>query len=137
MNGRKRFLLVDTLGLVLAVAVLPASTQDGHGARPLLSFLARRWFRLRVIFADGSCEPGPVRWVASLRTRARLTLAIVRKAPGGGFSVLPKRWVVERTFAWLGRHRRLSKDYERLPASSEAFVRIAMIGLMTRRLAVM
>ena len=65
----------------------------------------------------------------------KLALAIVRKPASGGFSPLPKRRVVERTFAWLGRHRRLSKDYEQLPSSSEAFIRIAMIGLMTRRLA--
>lgn len=135
MNGRKRFLLVDTLGLVLAVRVLPASTQDCHAAPAVLSWLRGRWFRLRVIFADGSFEHGPVRWVASLRARSRLRLAIVRKPAGGGFSPLPKRWVVERTFAWLGRHRRLSKDYERLPSSSEAFIRLAMIGLMARRLA--
>lgn len=135
MNGRKRFLLVDTLGLVLAAAVLPASVQDHQAVPAFLSFLARRWFRLRTIFADGSFEHGPVRWLAGLRRRSRLTLVIVRKSAGGGFSVLPKRWVVERTFAWLGRCRRLSKDYERLPSSSEAFVRIAMIGLMTRRLA--
>ena len=134
VNGRKRFLLVDTLGLVLAVAVLPASTQDCHAAPAVLSWLRDRWFRLRVIFADGSFEHGPVRWLAGLRRRSRLTLVIVRK-PAGGFAVLPKRWVVERTFAWLGRHRRLSKDYERLPSSSEAFIRIAMIGLMARRLA--
>jgi transposase len=135
VNGRKRFLLVDALGLVPAVAVLPASTRDAHGAAPLLSCLARRWLRLRVIFADGSFEHGPARWLASLRRRSRLRLVIVRKPASGGFSVLPKRWVVERTFAWLGRHRRMSKDCERLPSSSEAFIRLAMIGLMTRRLA--
>ena len=133
--GRKRNLLVDTLGLVLLVAITAANVQDRDGARTLLSALSSRFRRLRVIWADGAYAGGLEQWVRGLRKWGRLRLEIVRKPEGQrGFAVLPWRWIVERTFAWLGRHRRLKADYECLPETTEALIRIAMIRLMVRRL---
>ena len=142
VTGRKRHLIVDTLGLVLLVVVVTAgSVQDRDGAKDLLQALFERvkkskysrWCRLKLIWADGSYRGALIDWVKS---RLGWTLEIVAKLGGQvGFQVLPKRWIVERTFAWLNRQRRLGKDYERLPETSEAFVYVAMIRLMLRRLA--
>lgn len=141
VTGRKRHLVVDTLGLVLIVLVTAASTQDRDGARQVLQTLfARikkskysRWCRLKLLWADGSYRGELIDWVKST---CGWVLAIVDKPPGQvGFQVLPKRWLVERTFAWLTRNRRLGKDYERLPATGEAFIYVAAIRLMTKRLA--
>jgi putative transposase len=135
--GRKRHLLVDTLGLVLLVLVTAANVQDRDGARRLLSILASQFRRLRVIWADGAYAGTLPSWVRGLRKWGKVRLEIVRKAKGQrGFAVVPWRWIVERTFAWLGRYRRLKSDYERLPATTEAIIHIAMIRLMVRRLAV-
>ena len=134
--GRKRHLLVDTLGLVLLVVVTAASVQDRDGARTLLSVLDTQLRRLRVIWADGAYAGSLPMWVRGLRKWGKVRLEIVRKANGQrGFAVLPWRWIVERTFAWLGRYRRLKSDYERLPETTEAIIHIAMIRLMLRRLA--
>ena len=134
--GRKRHLLVDTLGLVLLVLVTAANVQDRDGARTLLSILASQFRRLRVIWADGAYAGTLPSWVRGLRKWGKVRLEIVRKAKGQrGFAVVPWRWIVERTFAWLGRYRRLKSDYERLPATTEAIIHIAMIRLMVRRLA--
>ncbi|MDQ3755982.1 MAG: IS5 family transposase [Acidobacteriota bacterium] len=134
--GRKRHILVDTLGLLLVVCVTAASTQDRDGARLVLEVLAHQWTRLRLIWADGAYAGELVEWVRQLRERRRLTLEIVRRAQGAkGFVVQPKRWIVERTFGWLNRCRRLSKDYEYLTQTSEAMIHVAMINLMVRRLA--
>ena len=133
--GRKRHILVDTIGLLLLVVVHSAGTQDRDGARAVLAPLAHRFSKLRKIWADSIYNGGIAEWVRDLRHRNRIDLEIVKR-PGGvkGFLVLARRWVVERTFAWLSFHRRLSKDYEYLPETSEAFIRIAMIRLMLARL---
>jgi putative transposase len=133
--GRKRHLLVDTLGLVLRVVVHSAGTQDRDGARAVLAPLAHRFTRLRKIWADAIYTGGVREWVRGLRRRQPIDLEIVKRADGvQGFEVVPKRWIVERTFAWLSFHRRLSKDYEYLPATSEAVIHIAMIRVMLARL---
>jgi len=125
--------VVDTLGLLLAVFVHAANIQDRDGAKELLSRLAGRFPRLRLIWADGGYAGKLVEWT---RHVCHWTLEIVRRNDDvTGFRVLPRRWVVERTFAWLGRYRRLSKDYEQLPESSESMMLIAMINLMSLRLA--
>ena len=133
VKGRKRHIVVDTQGLLLAVAVHPADVQDRDGAKLVISKLTGRFPRLSLIWADGGYAGKLIEWVATL---TGWTLEIVRR-PGNShrFEVLPRRWVVERTFAWLGRHRRLSKDYAALPETTEACVYTAMTGLMLRRLA--
>lgn len=136
VNGRKRHILVDTLGLLLIVVVHAADMQDREGARQVLEVLAHRFRRLRLVWADAGYAGQLVEWVRSLRARDKLRLEIVRRSDGvAGFAVLPKRWIVERTFAWLYRCRRLSKDYEYLTETSEAMIQVAMIHLMLRRLA--
>src|SRR3990172_485470 len=134
IKGRKRHLLVDTLGLVLKVVVLSAGLQDREGAQTLFDKIRGTFARLQKIWADGAyAGPKLGDWV---KAQCHWVLEIVKRSDDvKGFVVLPKRWVVERTFSWLGRNRRLSKDYERLIESSEAFVYIAAIRLMTRRLA--
>jgi putative transposase len=133
--GRKRHILVDTLGLLLLVVVHSAGTQDRDGARAVLTPLANSFTKLRKIWADSIYNGGIAEWVRDLRPRNRLELEIVKRPEGvKGFLVLARRWVVERTFAWLSFQRRLSKDYEYLPEMSEAFIRIAMIRLMLARL---
>jgi putative transposase len=132
--GRKRHLLVDVLGMLLVVVVHSASTQDRDGAKSVVGKLAHRFLRLRLIWADGGYAGALGAWLARLRPRHPLRLEVVRRSKNGGFVVQPKRWIVERTFAWLGSHRRLSKDYEALPATSEAMIYIAMIRLMLARL---
>jgi putative transposase len=133
--GRKRHILVDTLGLLLLVVVHSAGTQDRDGARAVLAPLANSFSKLRKIWVDSIYNGGIAEWVRNLRPRNRLELEIVKRPEGvKGFLVLARRWVVERTFAWLSFQRRLSKDYEYLPETSEAFIRIAMIRLMLARL---
>ena len=129
-------MLVDVLGLVLAVVVHPADVQDRDGAKLVLEKAKHSFSRLRLIWADGGYAGKLLEWVRSLRGQRRLRLEIVKRSDDvKGFKVLPRRWVVERTFAWLTHCRRLSKDYERLTVSSEAMIQIAMIRLMLRRLA--
>ncbi len=133
MTGRKRHVVVDTLGLLLAVVVHAANVQDRDGARLALAKLAGRFPRLRLVWADGGYAGALLGWAAAT---LGLVVEIVAKPAGAtSFTVLPKRWIVERTFAWLGRCRRLSKDYEALPATSEAWIPVAMIHLMLKRLA--
>ena len=132
MTGRKRHIVVDTLGLLLAVVVHAANIQDRDGAKLVLAKLVGRFPRLKLIWADGGYAGQLVEWA---RTFGGWFLEIVKRPPDShSFEVLPRRWVVERTFGWLGRCRRLSKDYEALPQTSEAWVQIAMIHLMLRRL---
>lgn len=135
-GGRKRHLVVDTLGLVLAVMVHSAGVQDQDGALLVLKVLdgmRSRFRRLSVLFADAAYGrnglPGLV-----MEKYGWILQTVLRPARVKGFVVLPKRWIVERTFAWLGRYRRHSKDYERDPATSEAMIYIAMIHVMLRRL---
>lgn len=133
MKGRKRHIVVDTLGLLLAVLVHAADIQDRDGAKPLLRRLRGHAGRLRLIWADAGYAGKLVDWTHRV---CHWTLEIVRRRDlVNGFEVLPRRWVVERTFAWLGRYRRLSKDYEQLPQSSESMILLAMINLMSCRLA--
>ena len=133
MTGRKRHVVVDTLGLLLAVVVHAANVQDRDAAKLVLAALLGRFPRLWVIWADGGYGGKLLVWALVV---GGWVVEIVKKPEAAtGFAVLPKRWIVERTFAWLGRSRRLSKDYEALPATSEAWIRIAMIHLMLKRLA--
>jgi len=118
--------------LILAVRVHAADIQDRVGAREVLKRMAGRFTRLKLIWADGGYRGQLIHW--SKRTCGR-AIQIVKRHELNKFVVLPKRWIVERTFAWLGKYRRLSKDYETLPQSSEAMVYIAMINLMLHRIA--
>lgn len=120
VNGRKRFIVTDTLGLLLTVVVVTASVQDRDGAKPVLLETYLRT-GVRFVFADGAFAGRLLDWA---HTIVRTTLHIVRKpADQRGFAVIPRRWAVERTFAWLTAHRRLARDYERDPALSEAMIR--------------
>lgn len=135
VTGRKRHILVDTLGLLLVVVVHGADVQDRDGAKLVLEQLRRRFTRLRLIWADAGYTGALLQWIDSVRRRHRLRLEIVKRPKqSNSFILLPRRWVVERTFAWLGFHRRLSKDYEVLPQTSQAFIHVAMIRLMLARL---
>jgi transposase len=152
LSGRKRHLLVDTTGLLLKVVVHAADIQDRAGATLLLEPIKGLFPRLRKLWADQGYS-GPIQdWITE---HLGCAVEIVRHAPRPrgmwvfpgqevdwsifqrprGFRHLPRRWVIERTIAWIGRYRRMSKDYEYLPASSEAMVYLAMIRLMVRRLA--
>jgi putative transposase len=136
VTGRKRHLRVDTLGLILAVVVTAARVQDRDGAMSLLARLRHRFSRWRVIWADQAYIGDLVTWLWALRPWRKVRLEIVKRPEGAtGVLLLPKRWIVERTFAWLGRYRRLSKDDEYLPRTSETMIHVAMIHLMVRRLA--
>ena len=136
VSGRKRNLLVDTLGLVVLAKVTAANVQDVHAGKQLLSALVHRpklLTHLEQIFADGGYRGELVDWA---QQNLQVVLEIVLKLEGQkGFQVLPKRWVIERTFAWLTRNRRLARDYERRAESAEAFIYLAMIRLGLRRLA--
>jgi putative transposase len=136
ITGRKRFLLIDTLGLILALAILPAHVQEREGAKSVLSALKAPFDHVRKVWADGGFSGQLVDWVAGLRSRRPVELEIVKRSDQAiGFEVIPQRWIVERTFGWLNRTRRLSKDYEGTIESGTAMVRLAMIHLMVRRLA--
>ena len=134
ITGRKRHIAVDTLGLLLAVVVHRADWQDQGGAWWVMEKLHEKFRRLKVIFGDSAYGRNSLPdWVEG--TFGWVLQTILRPVGVKGFVVLPKRWVVERTFAWLARHRRHSRDYEKTTASSEAFAYIAMIYLMSKRLA--
>ncbi len=148
VNGRKRHILVDTLGLLLQGVVHPANVQDREGAKLVLAGLPARFPRLRHLWAD-QASTGPIRkWI---NEQMGWTVEVVERAPRRGFVVTadgqfqrvalpktfepsPRRWVVERTLAWTSRYRRMSKDYERLPATSEALVYLTGIRLLLGRL---
>ena len=132
INGRKRFIVTDTLGLLLTVVVLSGGMQDRDGAKPVLLDTYLRT-PVRFVFADGAFAGRLLDWAHNL---LRTTLHIVRKpADQRGFAVIPRRWAVERTLAWITAHRRLARDYERDPAISEAMIRWAAINTITRRIA--
>jgi transposase len=132
VNGRKRHIAVDTAGLVLAVVITAASVQDRDAARPLLWTLHWACPRVRLVWADAGYTAGKLAaWAAALA----MSVSIVARCDPHAFEILPRRWVVERTFAWISKHRRTVRDYEHLTASHEAMILWAMIALMARRLA--
>lgn len=134
ITGRKRHIAVDTLGLLLAVVVHRADWQDQGGAWWVMEKLDEKFRRLKVIFGDSAYGRDALPdWVAG--TFGWVLQTVLRPVGIKGFVVLPKRWIVERTFAWLARYRRYARDYEKTTASSEAFAHIAMIHLMSKRLA--
>jgi putative transposase len=133
VKGRKRHILVDTLGLLLMVVVHAACIQDRDGAKLVLEQAKMKFPRLSLVWADGAYGGKLIEWV---KTVCSWVLEIVKRTDDvKGFKVLPRRWVVERTFGWLNRYRRLAKDYERTPSSSETMIQIAMIRIMLARLA--
>jgi len=132
VGGRKRHIAVDCLGLVLAVVVTAASVRDRDGAHPLLALLRQRFSTITLAWADGGYAGRLVTWATQA---LRLTITVVKRTQEmTGFTVLPRRWVVERTFAWISKHRRCVRDYEGLPVCHEAMVHLAMIITMSRRL---
>ncbi len=136
ISGRKRHVAVDCLGLILAVMITPAAVQDRDAARPLIKGLVSMYGRLQIIWADGGYLGALVTWVKQLRPFGKLRLEVVRRCDDvKGFKVLPRRWVVERTFGWLFKSRRLCRDYEVRLDHSEAMIRICMIRIMVRRFA--
>jgi transposase len=134
VKGKKRHVLVDTLGLVLQALVSPANVQDRDGGSLLFAALGERFPLLAKVFADGAYQ-GPQLRQALLKVRPQLQIEIVtRREQAKGFTVLPKRWIVERTLAWLNRCRRLAKDFENRIRYALAFVLLASIRLMVRKL---
>ncbi len=128
---------MDTLGLLLVVVVHCAGIQDRDGAKLVFLKMRGAFPRLRLVWADGAYAGRLIAWLAAFTGRAgSWVLEIVKRSDDAqGFVVLPRRWVVERTFAWLSKYRRLSKDYEETSKSSEAWIYLAMIHIMVRRLA--
>jgi putative transposase len=145
VNGRKRHLLVDTQGLMIRAVVHPADISDRDGARRVLASIPERCPRLRHVWVDMGYRGELIEWI---KTDLGWSVEVVKRPakwgrypidveppPMPAFTVLPRRWVVERTFAWLVSSRRLAKDYEELPATGEAFIYLAMSRLMVKRLA--
>lgn len=131
-KGRKRHIAVDTQGWLLAVIVHSASIQDRVGARAVLTRLFATFSTLSAVFVDGGYTGKLIDWAKAMFD---WSVQVVKRTEAHRFAVLPKRWIVERTFAWLNHFRRLCKDHEILPASSETFITIAMIHLALRRMA--
>ncbi|AMK79314.1 hypothetical protein A1342_09080 [Methylomonas methanica] len=132
-TGRKRHIVVDTMGNLLAACVHSAGIQDRRGARLLMIRLYALFATLSVIWADGGYSGALVEWTKQM-FKWRLTIVKRTDAMQGKFVILPPRWVVERTFAWLGNSRRLSKDYERLTDTAEVFIKISEIHRLLRRI---
>lgn len=132
VNGRKRHIVTDTLGLLLEVVVHEASLSDRAGAESVLKKVHAQFKRIKTIFADQGYT-GTL--IVLIQTTLHITLEIIKRTEIRAFHILPRRWVVERTFGWFGFYRRLAKDYERYPCHSEAFVYIAMSNIMLHRLA--
>lgn len=135
IKGRKRHLLVDTMGLLLGIEITPASTPEREGAQTLLPRVLQGFVALARMWVDGGYAGDPfARWVRE--QSPGLEVEVVKRSDDlKGFKVLPRRWVVERTFGWLMRHRRLTRDYETTESSARAFVYLAMVRLQLRRLA--
>lgn len=135
IKGRKRHLLVDTLGLVLGAVVTPADCPERDGAQQVLRLVGSWFTRLRKLWVDGGYTGEAfAQWVKA--RWPKLEVEVVKRSDDmSGFVVLPRRWVVERTFGWLMRHRRLARDYERTEASAESWIHLAMIRIQLRRLA--
>jgi len=136
IKGRKRHLAVDSLGLILGLIITTADVQDRDAGKTLIQGLVGLFGRLQIIWADAAYLGKLVHWVKQLRPYGKLKLEIVRRCDKlKGFRVLPKRWIVERTFGWFYKSRRLCRDYEVRLDHSEAMIRICMIRIMVRRLA--
>lgn len=134
IKGRKRHIVTDTLGFMVGLVVHGADVQDRDGAVEVLKSIHNRYPWLRHVFADGGYSGQKLK--DQLGELGRWTLEIIKRSDlAKGFELLPRRWVVERTFAWLGRCRRLAKDFEKSIASAEAWITLAHIRLLTRRLA--
>jgi putative transposase len=133
VKGRKRHIVVDTLGLLIAIVVHPANIQDRDGAKLVLTKAYERFSGLKIIWADSGYSGKLIDWVKG--TFGSVLEIVKKSANTKGFVVIRKRWIVERTFGWLSRYRRMSKDYEGLTDTSEAMAQIAMINLMVNRLA--
>ena len=134
IKGKKRHILVDTVGLLLHAVVHPASIQDRDGGALVLGTLFGKFPFLEKLFADGGYQ-GPVFKQAQRKVLPHLETEIVKRSDAAvGFEVIPRRWVVERTFAWLGRCRRLAKDFENRTRTARAFLILASIRLMMRKL---
>jgi putative transposase len=131
INGRKRHIIVDCLGLILAAHVHPANIQDREGAREVLLKVRSLFPLLTLILADGGYQGALIEWV---QETLGVELEIVKRSDVKGFEVLPWRWIVERTLAWISRNRRMRKDYERLPATTESWIYLAMIAVMLQRM---
>jgi putative transposase len=127
VKGRKRHIVVDTLGLLLAVVIQSASLQDRSGADEVVGWLKGCWCRVKTLFADGGYSG---KLVERIKKAFGIEMSIVHKTSASSFSILPKRWIVERTFAWLDTCRRNSKDYERLTETSQAIIYLSSIRLM-------
>ncbi|MEJ7861625.1 MAG: IS5 family transposase [Pyrinomonadaceae bacterium] len=135
VKGRKRHILVDTLGLLMMVCVHAAGISETAGGRRVLAELEYQFWRLKLIWVDGGYMNSLFKWVERLSRWRKIRIEQVKRSDEQtGFVVLPKRWIVELTFAWLSKQRRLSKDYESLCDTSEAMVHIAMIRLMLAKL---
>lgn len=132
VNGRKRHIVTDTLGLLLSVVVHEASLSDRESASMVLTHVHAKFKRIKTIFADQGYTG---KLIEIVKTKLQITLEIIKRTEVRSFHILPRRWVVERTFGWFGFYRRLAKDYERYPTHSEAFVYIAMSTIMLNRLA--
>lgn len=132
IKGNKRHIIVDTLGLILAVNVHTADVQDRVGAKETIDILGNKGIDLLKMWADGGYTGKLIAWA---KKTWDIDLEIIKRTDKGKFVVLPKRWIVERTFAWLSRYRRLAKDFERFAETGKAFIHLAMIRLMTTRLA--
>ena len=132
INGRKRHIAVDTLGLLLTVLVTTAGVQDRDAARPLLWNLRKAFRTVKLTWADSGYAGKLVTWA---RISLKMTVQIVKRTELHQFVVLPRRWVVERTFAWITRSRRTVRDYERVPGHHETMIYWSMIIVMSRRLA--
>jgi transposase len=136
LSGRKRHVLVDTLGMIIGLCVTSAAVQDRDGAVKLLSSVYLLFHRLKVIWADGGYSGALVDWVKGLRPFGTLHLEIVKRSDDAkGFKLVRKRWIVERTFSWLYKCRRLTRDYERRVDHSESQIYVSMCRLMLKRLA--
>ena len=135
ITGRKRHIMVDTLGMLLGIMITPASVQDRDGARSLIASVVNVFGRLQIIWADAGYLGELIAWVKQLRPFGKLHLEVVKRPEQRkGFQVVRKRWIVERTFGWFMKCRRLVRDYEQKTEHSESMITICMIGLMLRRL---
>lgn len=137
INGVKRHLITDMMGLILAVVVHSASVQDRDGGKYVVNRLARNFYEvpfLKVIFADGGYAGKFIEWVKDSKKHLGWKVTVIKRPDPGVFKLLPKRWVIERTFGWLSWQRRLARDYEGLNITSEAMIKWASVKIMLNRL---